>query len=88
MHNAYPNPFNGEVVIPISLEQSQPLLLDIYNTYGEHIKTLKNGMTSAGKARIKWNGLTNNGLNAPSGVYFARCTSIDQIITQKILLMK
>jgi len=88
MHNAYPNPFNGEVVIPISLEQSQPLLLDIYNTYGEYIKTLKNGMTSAGKTRIKWNGLTNNGLNAPSGVYFARCTSIDQIITQKILLMK
>ena len=88
MHNAYPNPFNGEVVIAISLEQSQPLLLDIYNTYGEYIKTLKNGMTSAGKTRIKWNGLTNNGLNAPSGVYFARCTSIDQIITQKILLMK
>ena len=88
VHNAYPNPFNGEVVIPISLEQSQPLMLDIYNNYGEYIKTLKNGMTNAGKTMIKWNGLTNNGHNAASGVYFVRCASVDRIITQKILLMK
>ena len=88
MHNAYPNPLNGEVVIPISLEHPQPLKVDIYNSNGEYIKTLKNRMTNAGKTMIKWNGLTNNGHNAPSGVYFVRCTSIDRIITQKILLMK
>ena len=88
MHNAYPNPLNGEVVIPISLEHPQPLKVDIYNSNGEYIKTLENGMTNAGKTMIKWNGLTNNGHNAPSGVYFVRCTSIDRIITQKILLMK
>ena len=88
MHNAYPNPFNGEVVIPISLEQSQPLKMDIYNSSGEYIKTVKNGMANAGKTMIKWNGLTDNGCNAPSGVYFVRCASANQIITQKILLMK
>ena len=88
MHNAYPNPLNGEVVIPISLEHPQPLKVDIYNSNGEYIKTLKNRMTNAGKTMIKWNGLTNNGYNAPSGIYFVRCTSIDRIITQKILLMK
>jgi flagellar hook assembly protein FlgD len=45
-------------------------------------------MENAGKTMIKWNGLTDNGRNAPSGVYFVRCTSADQITTQKILLMK
>ena len=88
MYNAYPNPFNGEMVIPISLEQSQPLKIDIYNSSGDYIKTVKNGMANAGKTMIKWNGLTDNGRNSPSGVYFVRCTSADQIITQKILLMK
>ena len=63
-------------------------MLDIYNNYGEYIKTLKNGMTNAGNTMIKWNGLTNNGHNAASGVYFVRCASVDRIITQKILLMK
>ena len=88
MYNAYPNPLNGEVVIPVSLEYPQPLKVDMYNSNGEYIKTLKNRMTNAGKTMIKWNGLTNNGHNAPSGVYFVRCTSLDRIITQKILLMK
>ena len=88
IHNVYPNPFNGIVVIPISLEQSQPIQLDIYNNNGEYIKTLKNGMANAGKTVIKWNGLTNNGHTAPSCVYFIRCSFADQIITQKILLMK
>lgn len=88
MHNAYPNPFNGEVVIPISLDQPQPLLIEIYNCKGEYINTLKNGIVHAGKTMIKWNGVKDNGQNVPSGVYFVRFINSDKIMNQKILFLK
>ena len=88
MHNAYPNPFNRDVVIPISLNHAQSINLSIYNTQGKLINTLVKGSINAGKTLFTWNGLTDKGLTAPTGVYLVRLASADHFKTQKIILLK
>ena len=88
MHNAYPNPFNRDVVIPISLNHAQSINLSIYNTQGKLIHTLVKGSINAGKTLFTWNGLTDKGLAATTGVYLVRLASADHFKTQKIILLK
>ncbi len=88
MHNAYPNPFNRDVVIPISLNHAQSINLSIYNTQGKLINTLVKGSINAGKTLFTWNGLTDKGLAATTGVYLVRLASADHFKTQKIILLK
>lgn len=88
MHKAFPNPFNSEIVIPISLKYGQSVNLSIYSILGELIHTLVQGNIDAGRTIVTWNGLTNKGFVAPAGIYLVRLTSGDQSKTQKILLLK
>jgi len=88
MQNAFPNPFNNEVVIPISLKHEQFINLSIYSILGELIHTTVDGKADAGQTFFTWNGLTDDGFIAPAGIYLVRLTNGDQYETQKILLLK
>ena len=88
MDIAYPNPFNRKIVISISLSHAQSINLAIYNNRGKLIHTLVKESINAGKKLFTWNGLTDNGLAAPTGVYLVRLSSADHFKTQKIILLK
>lgn len=88
LQKAFPNPFNGEVVIPISLKHGQPVNLSIYNILGELIYTLVEENIDAGRTIFTWDGLTHKGFAAPTGIYLVRLAIGDQFKTQKILLLK
>lgn len=63
---AYPNPFNGAVILPIALPESAPVRLTVVNVLGRTVATIDRGVLPAGKHSILWNG------DAASGIYFAR----------------
>lgn len=66
----FPNPFNGRVVIPYSVREQGEVVLRIYNTAGQKIRTLVRAeWKETGRYRAEWNGLDDEGGQAASGVY-------------------
>jgi hypothetical protein len=87
----YPNPFNNTTVIPFYITTFSEIKIDIYNIQGRIIKTIFKGKKAAGMNKVSWNGKTNNGANAASGVYFVVLKqSVNNINSQsqKIILLK
>ncbi len=68
----YPNPFNPATTVPFSLEKNGTVELTIYDAAGRRIRTLAAGHYQAGSHEAIWNGATDAGRAASSGVYFVR----------------
>jgi hypothetical protein len=66
----YPNPFNPTTTIGYRLNAASDLTLAVYNVKGERIRTLAHGYRLAGSYETQWDGLTDNGAQAPSGMYY------------------
>jgi hypothetical protein len=65
-----PNPFNPETVIPYSLGHPGKVAIRIYDVAGRCVRTLVDGAQPAGLHVVRWNGKTDSGDQAASGVYF------------------
>jgi len=68
----FPNPFNPTTTIALSLERAQNIRLDIFDARGRLIRNLHDGALVAGRNELQWDGRDGRGLQAASGVYFAR----------------
>ncbi len=92
LHNAYPNPFNMETVLPFSLSQAADVTLAIYDTRGRLVRTVAAGRFEAGEHRAIWNGLDDSYRPVPSGVYVYRMTvsgsNYPLELSRKIVLVK
>ena len=84
----YPNPFNPTTTIEYSIGKAQNVRLVIYNALGQKVRTLVNGVQSAGTHRFIWNGKNERGLNVPSGLYFYRLEGDHQVVTKKMILIR
>ena len=76
LNQNYPNPFNLKTKIGYHLPAKANVQIDIFNTVGEHIRSLVSNEYSAGYHTTVWDGLNTNGLPANSGIYFYRITAI------------
>ncbi|HEX3075135.1 MAG TPA: alpha-amylase family glycosyl hydrolase, partial [Ignavibacteriales bacterium] len=68
----YPNPFNPVTAIRFTMPKSGAATLKIYNILGQEVKTLIDKELTAGSYEARWNGDTNFGDKAASGVYIYR----------------
>jgi serine protease AprX len=68
----YPNPFNPTTQIEVDLPVSATLRLKIYDILGREVTTLANETRPAGHQVFTWDGTTQQGVKASSGVYYAR----------------
>jgi len=84
----YPNPFNPSTTISYDLPISGPVEMTIYNVRGQMVRTLIDEDQSAGSHSIQWDGRTDRGQLASSGIYFYRLRSGDWSHTRKMVLMK
>ncbi len=69
-----PNPFNPVTKIKFSVSKPGNYALRIYDVQGALIRTVTSGHFDAGTHEATWNGRTNNGGTAASGVYYAKIT--------------
>lgn len=88
LHAPYPNPFNPAVNICYDLPAPAKVTVEIYNILGQPISQLLNATQAAGQYRMRWNGISANGAEAPSGVYLVRVQAGEQLKTQKLLLIR
>lgn len=68
----YPNPFNPSTTVRFKLPHRSTVTLTVYNTLGQQVRTLFDGISEAGEHSVTWNGRDNAGRHLPSGVYFLR----------------
>ncbi|MGH7595479.1 MAG: S8 family serine peptidase [bacterium] len=88
LHTNYPNPFNPETAIRFDLPEASEVVLAIFNSLGESVKTLVNGQRAAGSYVEFWDGRNAGGEMAASGVYFLKMRAKDFSATQKMLLLR
>jgi len=79
----YPNPFNPETTISYVLAKEGIVSIEVYNIKGQKVKTLVEGLRSAGRHNVVW-----NGNDVSSGVYFYKMTSEGYVGVKKMVLVK
>lgn len=79
----FPNPFNAEVTIPLSLPQRTELMVEVFNLLGQKVADLWNGPMNPGEQSIRW-----NAGGFPSAVYIVRARTPVQSQTAKVILLR
>ncbi|MCY4603999.1 MAG: S8 family serine peptidase [Gemmatimonadetes bacterium] len=84
----FPTPFNAEVTIPFALAEAGPVRLAVYNLMGQQVRVLADGWVEAGAHRVRWDGRTDMGVEAASGVYWAVLYAGEIVQTAKLALIR
>jgi uncharacterized protein (TIGR03790 family) len=79
----YPNPFNPMTTIEFALPKSDRVTLKVYNTLGQEVATLVDGVREAGVHVTRFDGSAH-----ASGLYIYQLRTSDFATTQKMLLVK
>ena len=82
--DAYPNPFNPAMVIPLDLATDQERVhLTLYDVLGRRVRQLWEGPLRAGSHRFVWNGRDETGKGVAAGVYIYKVEVDGQIEAKK-----
>jgi hypothetical protein len=86
----YPNPSSGVVKISFQLPQAKKLSLNIYNNFGQIVKSLiDNEYLKEGAYTFLWDAKNNSGQDLPNGLYLLRANTDNELLfNNKITLQK
>ncbi len=83
LNQNYPNPFNPTTAINYQLSAISEVELAVFNTLGQKVQTLVNGLQTAGKHTIRFDA---SGL--ASGIYYYTLRAGNNTVTRKMVLMR
>ncbi len=81
--SAYPNPFNPEATISVSLPESGDVRVSLFDMRGREVIALHRGYMTAGN-----HSFLLNGRSMMAGTYIVRMVSPAGAVTQKLVLLK
>ena len=85
----FPNPFNPATTVNVRIADETDVGISIYDVLGHHISHLFAGRLMAGRFDFNWNGSTDLGQEAASGVYFCVLQTRDGLTSSlKLVKMK
>jgi len=84
----YPNPFNPQTTVSLSLREAGPVTLEVFGVDGRRVRTLLSATREAGAFTATWDGRDDTGRTVASGAWFVRMRAGDAVDTRKIMLMK
>jgi len=79
----YPNPFNAKTSITYQVPKASDVKLEVYNLSGQKVATLVNGIQTAGRHSVTW-----DGSEAASGIYFYKLSAGDHTSLKRMALLK
>jgi len=90
---AYPNPFNPDVWIPYDIENGDNVNIEIYNAFGQLIRTLDLGYKMKGhyldaSKAAHWDGQNSHGEKVSSGIYFYKLKAGNFVAVGKMISVK
>ncbi len=86
--DGYPNPFNISSMLSYRIHKDSRVVLDIYNTLGQTIRALEDGIKAAGIYELNWNGLNQFGKEVSAGTYIIILKIDAESSTKKLVLMR
>jgi hypothetical protein len=84
----YPNPFSSITTIQYNLPSVSTVNVDVFDVFGNHVKTLVNGVSQNGFQQATWDGYNENGTIAPSGTYIYKVSAGNEVKTAKMTLVR
>ena len=88
LNQNFPNPFNANTVIPLSITEGGYYELKIFNVQGSLIKTLARGVFGRGNYRYAWDGTNEEGEKVASGIYFYKLKGKTFSLSKKMLYLR
>ncbi|MFC1799950.1 FlgD immunoglobulin-like domain containing protein [Candidatus Eisenbacteria bacterium] len=82
-----PNPFSRVTDIHFSLPVAAGVSLDIYDVKGQMVRTLVDGVVSAGRHSVSWDGRTNEKRRLAPGTYMSVLTVDGTRVIRKLTLL-
>ena len=79
----FPNPFNPSTTIQFTLTESKRVVLNVFNSLGELVRTIVDGQYNAGNHEIVF-----NAADLSSGVYFYKLQTDKSFKVKKMILQK
>jgi hypothetical protein len=83
-----PNPFNPSTTLRYRVDESGPVVLEIFDVRGTRLATVVDAELRAGPHSAEWDGRDSRGNVVSSGVYFARLTSLSGAKSFKLTVVK
>jgi predicted amidohydrolase YtcJ len=84
----YPNPFNPSTTIQFQISVAADIELSIADVRGRRVRTLADQRYDAGLHSLQWNGLDDDGKQAPGGVYIYILKSKNFRDIKKLIFLK
>ena len=81
-----PNPFRRVTEVVFDLNSDDHVTLAVYDVRGRLVRMLANATMYAGGHRLTWDGRTDAGAEAPTGVYFVRLHTTTTVTRRAVLL--
>ncbi len=88
---AVPHPFEVEAsgaTLSFKIEEACPVEIVIYSVNGRLVRRLESERLARGEHAITWDGRSDDGARAASGVYFARLRAHDRMGNGKLVLVR
>ncbi len=80
-----PNPSSSSTRLEFTLAEGARAEVAVFDAKGRRITTLLNDELPAGAHTVHWNGRTEDGREAPAGLYFARITTPAESATRRLV---
>ncbi len=88
LHPNIPNPFNPATELTFDLPEQARVQLVVFDLAGRAVRAVATGVYPPGRHTVTWDGRTEAGTAAGSGIYFAQLTVGKWSATRKLILVK
>lgn len=88
LDRAAPNPFNPMTTVHFELPVAARAVLRVYDISGRRVRTLVDEDLPIGRHQVRWDGHTDTGVDAASGIYVLQMRAGNFAATQKLTLLK
>jgi hypothetical protein len=85
---AFPNPFDRSTTVLLSLSQTGPASVRVFDVAGRTVRTLLRGVQPAGERVLAWDGRDDAGSPLSAGVYLLRLDAGGHSETRSVRLVK
>ncbi len=86
--DVHPNPFNPRADFELDVAQSGAAQVTIYDEEGRQVRQLLAGHLDEGRHRFQWDGTSDDGQAATSGIYFLRAQVGTERAVEKLVLVR
>ena len=84
----YPNPFNPTTTIRYALAAPTSVRLKVYNSLGQHVKTLVDASQAAGAQEVIWDGTDHANQQAGAGTYIYELATEHSTLQRPMMLLR